>query len=131
MCNIVADKKNKPEKIVLKKDFVIPAGTTFECIDGMKREYASGNYEAIIGTSKDTTMNVVVCEDELNTLHGWFEDADYPKIKEKIFTEKMAKWIRNKLARRGLNAARIDESELVYIFHLETEYMKENGIVED
>jgi len=54
-------------KLILQKDFVIPAGTVFEKIPGgMKREYGCGNYEALIGTSKDTTMYIDICEDELD-----------------------------------------------------------------
>jgi hypothetical protein len=54
------------KKLVLKKDCVIPAGTAFEEIPGgASVDYGCGNYEAIIGTSKDTIMNVVVCDDEL------------------------------------------------------------------
>ncbi len=53
-------------KLILKKDYVIPAGTVFESIPGgMKREYGCGSYEALIGTSKDTTMSIVVHEDEI------------------------------------------------------------------
>lgn len=53
-------------KLVLKKDFTIPAGTEFELIpEGSKKLYGAGNYEALIATSKDTTMNIEICEDEL------------------------------------------------------------------
>lgn len=55
----------KPKKLVLKEDFVIPEGTEFECIDGSKREFVNGNYEAAVLTSKDTTMEIQISEDEL------------------------------------------------------------------
>lgn len=58
----------KIRKLVLKKDFVIPAGTEFQCIDGTEREFVNGNYEAAISTSKDTTMEIQVCEDELECI---------------------------------------------------------------
>lgn len=40
--------------IRLKKDWVIPAGTTFTDISGMTMKMGSENYEAVIGTSKDS-----------------------------------------------------------------------------
>ena len=113
---------------MLKRDFVIPAGTTFDCIDGTKKEYVDGNYEATIATSKDTTMSIVICEDELHTYQDLFEAVKKEKV---LDVKEMAKWVRNKLAMRGLKSARIDERELAYIFNLEAEYMKENGIIED
>jgi len=45
-------------KIRLKKDFVIPKGTEFECIDGSKREFINGNYE-----DSDSTGHFIVDED--------------------------------------------------------------------
>lgn len=54
------------KKLILKNDFVIPKGTEFELIpSNTVRTYGEGNYEAIIATSKDTTMDVVINEDEL------------------------------------------------------------------
>ena len=45
--------KKKNKVIVSKKDIVIPKGTVFECIDGLKREYGSGNYETLIDLSRN------------------------------------------------------------------------------
>ena len=54
------------KKLFLQKDFVIPAGTEFELIPGgTKREFGNGNYEALISTSKDTTVSIVITDDEL------------------------------------------------------------------
>lgn len=53
-------------KLILKNDYVIPAGTEFEKIPcGMTRKYASGNFEALIDTSKDTIMSIQITDDEL------------------------------------------------------------------
>lgn len=52
------------KKLILKNDFVIPKGTEFE-----------GNYEADIATSKDTTMSIVISEDELKC-SGLFEISE-------------------------------------------------------
>jgi hypothetical protein len=49
----------------LKKDFVIPKGTEFECIDGNKTEWILGNYEANIALNNDNTMRIVVNTDTL------------------------------------------------------------------
>ncbi len=66
----------KTKRVVLKKDIVIPAGTVFECIDGRKSEYVSGNYEASIGLSKDTSGGLIYGV-ELNdpACAEWFEAA--------------------------------------------------------
>lgn len=42
-------------KIRLKKDFIIPKGTEFECVDGNKREFIEDNYEASFAITKNTT----------------------------------------------------------------------------
>ena len=52
-------------KIRLKKDFVIPKGTEFECIDENKTEWILGNYEATLALNNDNTMRIVVNEDAL------------------------------------------------------------------
>ena len=54
-----------PKKLKLKKDFVIPKGTEFECIDGNKTEWILGNYEANIALNNDNTMRIVVNTDTL------------------------------------------------------------------
>lgn len=48
-----------PRRVVLLKDLVIPAGTIFENVDGHKRAFISGNYEATIGLTKDTSGSVL------------------------------------------------------------------------
>lgn len=59
-------------KITLKKDLVIPAGTVFECCDGVTRRFANGNFEATIGLTKNTCGSLVYgFEDEL--LEEWFD----------------------------------------------------------
>ncbi|MCK4329288.1 hypothetical protein KAX02_05545 [candidate division WOR-3 bacterium] len=55
--------KKKTKKIILKKDIVIPKGTVFECIDGLKREYCNGNYEILINLSRDNYGSFVIGSD--------------------------------------------------------------------
>lgn len=55
--------KKKDKVIVSKKDIVIPKGTIFECIDYVKREYGSGNYEALIDLSRDNCGSFVIGAD--------------------------------------------------------------------
>ena len=52
--------KKKIKKIIAKKDIVIPKGTIFECIDGLKREYCNGNYEVLISLSRDNYGSFVI-----------------------------------------------------------------------
>lgn len=62
-------------KLILKKDYVIPAGTVFDSIlGGMKRTYGTGNYETLISTSKDTVMSINVTKDELACTDLFKED---------------------------------------------------------
>ena len=63
------------KNIISKKDIVIPKGTIFENIDGLKREYGNGNYETLIDLSPDNCGHLVIGEDfnEDN-----FEYADKP-----------------------------------------------------
>lgn len=49
----------KRARYVLKKDLIIPAGTVFECVDGTTRRFASGNFEAVIGLSRDSSGSLV------------------------------------------------------------------------
>jgi hypothetical protein len=51
--------------MVLCEDLVIPAGTEFVCIDGVKRTYCEGNYEALISLSPDLTASLVVPREAL------------------------------------------------------------------
>ena len=46
------------ERLVLKKDFVIPAGTVFTP-GPRKSEYAGDNFQATLGLSDDETMDVM------------------------------------------------------------------------
>ena len=58
--------KINEEVFILQEDFIIPAGTVFDKIPaGMRRDFASPHFEALIATSNDTTMSLVVTEDEL------------------------------------------------------------------
>lgn len=67
-------KNGEPLVYVLRKDLVIPAGTEFTCIDGTTRRYATGNYEAIIGLSKDSTGSLVYGVEDLDPkCMEWFE----------------------------------------------------------
>ena len=50
---------SKRPSYVLKRDLVIPAGTVFHCIDGTTRQFASGNFEATLGLSRDSSGSVV------------------------------------------------------------------------
>lgn len=50
------------ERLVLKKDFVIPAGTIFT-LGPTKTTYSGGNFVADIAISDDETMQVVVFND--------------------------------------------------------------------
>ena len=64
------------KKLILKDDFVIPKGTEFELIpSNTVRTYVEGNYEADIATSKDTTMSIVISEDEIEC-SGLFEISE-------------------------------------------------------
>ena len=61
-------------RIVLKKDLVIPAGTVFESCDGLTRRHVSGNFEATIGLSKDSSGSFVCCLEPRDAgLSEWFE----------------------------------------------------------
>jgi len=54
----------------LKKDVVIPAGTVFNCVDGEKREYVSGNYSCLHGISDNT------CGEFIHGAIGDFPEED-------------------------------------------------------
>lgn len=53
----------KVKKIISKKDIIIPKGTIFENIDGLKREYCNGNYEALIDLSRDNCGHFAIGAD--------------------------------------------------------------------
>jgi len=66
----------KTQRVVLKQDIVIPAGTVFESCDGRTSRYISGNFEATIGLSKDSSGSLiygVALEDP--ECAKWFEVA--------------------------------------------------------
>ena len=56
----------KDKYIISKKDIVIPEGTLFYCVDGMKVEYVNDNYETLISITKDNTGFFSVSFDEEN-----------------------------------------------------------------
>ena len=47
-------------RIVSKKDIVIPKGTIFENVDGETSHCAYDNYKYILGLNKDTCATIVV-----------------------------------------------------------------------
>lgn len=61
----------------LEHDLIIPAGTEFTRIDGTKREYVEGNYEALIAAGADHTISVVMEPEVIEALsrpvrlEGW------------------------------------------------------------
>lgn len=64
----------KIKKIVSKKDVIIPKGTVFECIDGLKRKYCSGNYEALIDLSRDNCGSFIIGDE--------FDDKNFEYLKK-------------------------------------------------
>jgi hypothetical protein len=54
------------KRLVLKKDFVIPKGSVFDCIDGNKREWIEGNYETIVSINNDNAGHFIVNDDSLD-----------------------------------------------------------------
>jgi len=48
------------KKVILKKDFIIPAGTIFECCDGLSVNYASDNFESMLGIGKNSTLTMYI-----------------------------------------------------------------------
>lgn len=52
------------KKVILEQDLVIPKGTEFDSIpNGTKTTWENGNYEAIIGMSKDSTAYLIINDD--------------------------------------------------------------------
>lgn len=63
-----------PSKIKLLKDIVIPAGTVFENCDGHTRRFVSGNFDTVIGLSKDSSGSLIYGFEPLDEeLKEWFE----------------------------------------------------------
>lgn len=58
------------EKFVLKNDLLIPAGTEFNNCDGSSINFASGNFEAIIGTGKDGVISIYADEYAIKELEA-------------------------------------------------------------
>jgi hypothetical protein len=48
------------DKIILKKDLIIPKGTVFENIDGETSHYCYDNYAVVISLDNDTTARIIV-----------------------------------------------------------------------
>lgn len=63
-------------KIKLKKDYVIPAGSVFQCIDETKRNFINGNYEKLFAVGNDSTMSVIIDENSLESLPEFFEKIE-------------------------------------------------------
>ncbi len=51
------------DKLTLQHDLTIPAGTVFECIDGVKREYHNNNFEATVCDGNDRLIKVCLQKD--------------------------------------------------------------------
>ena len=65
------------DKVRLRKDVVIPAGTVFNNVDGLKVEYANGNYEHTLGLTKDSSGSLVYGLDPSDpALEEWFEECE-------------------------------------------------------
>ena len=60
-------------KIILKKDLVIPVGTIFENCDGLKVDFASGNFVAIQGTGKDGVIAIYIDDETTKDNPDQFE----------------------------------------------------------
>lgn len=64
-------------RLVLKKDIVIPAGTIFEDVRGMKVEYSNDNYEHTLGLTKDSHGTLVYGIDRGDPeIWDWFEECE-------------------------------------------------------
>ena len=72
----MSKKKKFTSKKVLKKDIVIKAGTVFDCIDGRKSDYISGNYSSTLGLTKDSCGEFIYGFDTGDKdINEWFEDV--------------------------------------------------------
>ena len=70
-------------KIRLKRDLVIPAGTVFENCDGEKIDYAHGNFRASIATSDDGVLDVYTHTDAIKDRPDLFGDkTDWEELKD-------------------------------------------------
>jgi len=65
--------KKKIQKIISKKDIVIPKGTVFECIDGSSTQYYFNNFRNYIEINKDNSASFVICYDEGTEDDEYFE----------------------------------------------------------
>lgn len=64
-------------KVRLKKDIVIPAGTVFEDVRGLRVEYGSNSYEHTLGLTKDSHGTLVYGFDRDDPeLWDWFEECE-------------------------------------------------------
>jgi len=57
---------------ILKKDIIIPAGTKFECVDGMTSQFVEGNYEFDVALGNDMTGRFIVGVEDSD--EDWFEE---------------------------------------------------------
>jgi hypothetical protein len=63
-------------RIILKKDWIIPAGTVFENCDGLNVQFASDNFEAIQGTGKDGIISIYIDKETTSDKPEQFEFVD-------------------------------------------------------
>ena len=58
------------KKYTLKQDIVIKKGTECECIDGVKKEFYDGNYEALIPMGDDATISLLINDDAIEFIES-------------------------------------------------------------
>ena len=70
-------KNGNHEKLSIKKDIVIPAGTVLDCIPpGSETIYGDDIYECTVGLADDSSGDFVYCIDSKdNKLGEWFEEC--------------------------------------------------------
>ena len=70
--------------MLLGEDLVIPAGTQFQCVDGLKREYCGDHYEALIELTSGLTASVVLPRE---AFYRKVTEADIDKLIELLREE--------------------------------------------
>lgn len=77
------------------------------------------------------SQKLAVAAKHLNEMSKEFDEIDKEELVEaeelELDLEEVAKYIRKKLAERGLKAASIPEQEIIYLLKMETEYLEKNG----
>lgn len=64
-------------RVRLKKDIIIPAGTVFNDVKGLVVEYGRDNYEHTLGLTKDSHGSLIYGLDRADpALEEWFEDCE-------------------------------------------------------